>query len=186
MLIQGWKEHFPEFWPKGNRFFSTPGAIEPGKVAVLNLAGPGGVTAPGGAALISTGIMVIYADDESFSFMTPEGHIFAGMITFSAYEEGGSTWAQIQALIRANDPLYEMGARVGVVHKTEDVFWHQTLENLARHFGATPGAVEQVNVLVDPRMQWNQVGNIWHNAAIRTGLYLAGAPLRWVKSLFAQ
>ena len=28
--------------------------------------------------------MVIYADDESFSFMTPQGHMFAGMITFSA------------------------------------------------------------------------------------------------------
>ena len=31
---------------------------------------------------LATGILVIYADDESFTFMTPEGHMFAGMITF--------------------------------------------------------------------------------------------------------
>ena len=48
------------------------------------MAGPGGMTAPGGGPLISTGVMVIFADDESFSFMTPQGHMFAGMITFSA------------------------------------------------------------------------------------------------------
>jgi len=43
--------------------------------------------APGGKGLVSTGVLVIYEDEESFSFMTPEGHIFAGMITFSSYED---------------------------------------------------------------------------------------------------
>ena len=85
-VIKGWKENFPKFWPEGNHFYGDPGIV-PGQVAVLNLAGPGGLTAPGGGPLISTGIMVIYADDESFSFMTPQGHMFAGMITFSAETE---------------------------------------------------------------------------------------------------
>ena len=104
-LITVWKAEFPNLWPDGNRFFGTVGQIEPGDVALLNISGPGGAT-------ISTGILVIFADAESFSFMTPQGHIFAGMITFSAHEDDGVTVAQIQALVRASDPLYEIGCRV--------------------------------------------------------------------------
>jgi hypothetical protein len=154
-LIAVWKAEFPNFWPSGNRFYGAARGVQPGEVAVLNLAGPGGFTGPGGTPLISTGIMVIYADETSFSFMTPEGHIFAGMITFSAQEDDETTVAQIQALIRANDPLYEMGCRVGVVHKAEDEFWHATLRSLAARFGVN-GFPQQRNVLVDPRVQWRE------------------------------
>jgi hypothetical protein len=183
-LVKAWKENFPQFWPEGNRFYGRVGGMQPGDVALLNLAGPGGVQGPGGMPLISTGVMVIYADEESFSFMTPEGHMFAGMITFSAYQESG-TVAQVQALIRANDPLYEISFRLGLGHKMEDAFWQQTLENLAAFFGAS-GSVTQQNVLVDARLQWSQAGNLWHNAAIRTGIYLALAPVRWVKGIFKR
>ena len=62
---------------------------------------------------LSTGVMVLYADDESFTLMTPEGHMFAGWITFSAAGDGEATVAQAQLLIRANDPLYEVGAHAG-------------------------------------------------------------------------
>jgi hypothetical protein len=170
-LIKIWKAEFPNFWPAGNRIYAPLTGLNAGQVAVLNLAGPGGMTAPGGAPLISTGVMVIYSDDVSFSFMTPEGHIFAGMITFSAHEEEGATVAQIQALIRANDPIYELGCRVGVVHKTEDDFWHATLRSLAARFGVN-GQPQQRNVLVDSRVQWSQMKNVWHNSAIRTAFYL--------------
>jgi hypothetical protein len=37
-----------------------------------------------GAPVVSTGVLVLYADDTSFSFISPEGHMFVGMITFSA------------------------------------------------------------------------------------------------------
>jgi hypothetical protein len=30
------------------------------------------------------------------------------------------------------------------------------------------------------------MGNVWHNAAVRTGLYMLGAPFRWVAGLFKQ
>ncbi|MBK8902396.1 MAG: hypothetical protein IPM53_14510 [Anaerolineaceae bacterium] len=163
-LVAEWKAHFPEFWPKGNRFFGAVGGVAPGDVAVLNVAGPGGMK-------LSTGIRVIYADEESFSFMTPEGHMFAGMITFSSFVTEGQTIAQIQALIRANDPVYEMSFRLGFGHKAEDAFWHQTLRNLAGHFGTT-GTVSQNNVLVDKRVQWAEAKNIWQNAAIRTAVYM--------------
>ena len=184
-VIKGWKENFPKYWPEGNHFYGDPGIV-PGQVAVLNLAGPGGLTAPGGGPLISTGIMVIYADDESFSFMTPQGHMFAGMITFSAETEDAVTIAQVQALIRASDPIYELGCRLGVVHKNEDAFWKGTLTNLAASFGVQGQAVSQKTTLVDPKMQLGQTGNVWHNAAIRTGLYIAATPVRWARGLVTR
>lgn len=163
-LITEWKGHFPEFWPSGNRFYGSVSGVAPGDVVVLNVAGPGGMR-------LSTGIRVIYADEESFSFMTPEGHMFAGMITFSSYEESGHTIAQIQALIRANDPVYELSFRLGFGHKAEDVFWQQTLKNLAAHL-KTSGSVSQRNVLVDKKVQWTEAKNVWQNAAIRTVIYM--------------
>jgi hypothetical protein len=181
-VIRTWKANFPKFWPKGNRFYAPLTDIQPGDVAILNLAGPGGVTGPGGMPVISTGIMVIYADDESFSFMTPEGHILAGLITFSAYEDDGAPVVQVQVLIRAYDPLYELTFRMGVGHKTEDDFWCHTLTALAAHFGVK-GEVKQKTTLVDPNVQWAEAKNIWHNAAIRTALYIAATPLRWVRGL---
>jgi hypothetical protein len=156
--------------------------IAPGEVAVLNLAGPMGITAPGGKPLISTGIMVIYVDDESFSFMTPEGHMFAAIITFSAHEESGATIAQVHALVRANDPVYELSFRLGFGHKSEDGFWQGTLENLASHYGIR-GQVEQHREVLDPSVQWSQAKNIWQNAAIRTGFYMMGTPFRWVRDV---
>jgi hypothetical protein len=178
-VIKVWKENFPKYWPKGNRFYGSGGGIVPGEVAVLNLAAPGGITGPGGMPLISTGVMVIYADEESFAFMTPEGHMFAGMITFSAFEEGGVTVVQVQALVRANDPLYEISFRIGFGHKSEDSFWRQTLENLSKEFGVN-GYVQQTVSVEDPRVQWSQAKNIWKNAAIRTAINLPGRFFRQI------
>ncbi len=163
-IISRWKANFPKYWPDGNYFYGAIGRIEPGDVAVLNLAGPAGK--------VSTGIRVIYADDESFSFMTPQGHTFAAMITFSASSESDDDiWVQVQALIRASDPIFEIGCRMGIVHRMEDKFWHGTLKNLAADFGADV-VVEQKNVLVDKKIQWSQAKNVWHNSAIRSGIYL--------------
>jgi hypothetical protein len=40
------KAHFPEFWPKGNRFAGALAGISPGDVALLDLAIGGGVKLP--------------------------------------------------------------------------------------------------------------------------------------------
>jgi hypothetical protein len=175
-VIARWRADFPSYWPEGNNIYASSAGIAPGEVGVLNLKGPGGMP-------LSTGVLVIYADDVSFSFMTPEGHMFAGMITFSAQEDEGATLAQVQALVRANDPVYEMSFRLGFGHKAEDKFWADTLKNLAQDFGVTGIAVEQKVTLVDPRVQWGEAGNIWHNAAIRTTLY---APGRAMKRVFGR
>ena len=171
-VVAAWKANFGSFWPEGNRFYGSLQGITPGDVAVLNLSAPGGLP-------LSTGVLVIYADDHSFSFMTPQGHMFAGMITFSAYEEEGATQAEIGVLIRASDPIYEIGCRLGLVHRAEDTFWAQTLEQLAAHFGASGRARTQTS-RVDNKVQWRQAGNVWHNAAIRSALY---APIQVVRSL---
>src|SRR4029077_11906342 len=122
-----WKEEFPAFWPRGSQFHAPLTGISPGEVALLQ-------ASLGGGLKLSTGILVIYADEESFTFMTPQGHMFAGWITFSAFEDGGVTVAQAHVLMRASDPLYEMGMTFGG-HKQEDRHWEHTLQSLAQAFG---------------------------------------------------
>ena len=170
-VIKTWKDNFPMFWPKGNRFNAPLTGIAPGEVALLNLSMPIGMR-------LSTGVMVLYADDESFTLMTPQGHMFAGWITFSSYEDDGCTIAQSQVLIRANDPMYEIGFRLGGYAK-EDRFWQDTLKSLAEYFGVK-APVQTLKVCVDPKLQWSQAKNIWHNSAIRTTLYTVSTPVRWV------
>jgi hypothetical protein len=175
-VVKTWKEHFGEFWPKGNRFFGPLTGIAPGEVAVLNL----NLMTPGGTKL-STGVLVLYADEESFTLMTPQGHIFAGWITFSAHEEDGVTVAQAEILMRASDPFYEVGM-VLFGHRLENRFWEQTLTNVAARYGVRTKAQTTVEC-VDTRYQWRRVTNVWHNAAIRTAFYLATTPVRRVGRL---
>ena len=171
-VIKVWKENFPHFWPKGNRFYVPLTGIAPGEVALIKMAMPGGMP-------LSTGVMVLYADDESFTLMTPQGHMFAGWITFSACEGDDCTIAQAQVLLRANDPLYEIGFRLGAF-KLEDLFWQKTLNSLAKQFGVD--AVVQTHIeCVDPRVQWSYAKNVRYNAAFWTALYTATAPIRWLQ-----
>jgi hypothetical protein len=176
-VIKVWKERFPQFWPKGNRFYGPLTGIAPGEVALLNLS-MGGVK-------LSTGIMVIYADEESFSFMNPQGHMFHGMITFSAFVEDGVTVAQAQALIRAQDPLFELAMTFGG-HRKEDRFWLLTLAALAAHLGCEDAEPDKQRVCVDRRRQWRQARNIKHNSAIRSGAYMMGAPFRAIAKPFRR
>lgn len=175
-VIKVWKENFASFWPKKSRFFGPIAAISPGDVALLNVRA--------GGVKLSTGILVLYADDVSFSFMTPEGHMFNGMITFSAHTEEGVTVAQVQGLIRAQDPMYELGMTFGG-KGAEDRMWLHTLQSLAAHFGVETRATVN-RVCVDKRRQWNQWRNIKKNAAMRSGLHMLGAPIRALKRPFTR
>jgi hypothetical protein len=169
-LIAVWKEHFGTFWPKKARFVAPLSGIAPGEVAALRLSMPGGLR-------LSTGVLVLYADDESFTLMTPQGHMFAGWITFSAFPDpDGVTCAQAQVLMRASDPLYEIGLTMGGSGE-EDRHWEHTLRELARHFGVE-GEVTSESVCVDRRRQWSNATNVWQNAGVRSGLYAGMAPIR--------
>jgi hypothetical protein len=171
-VISVWKEHFAEFWPANSRFFGPLTGIAPGEVAILNLA-------VGGMPL-STGVLVLYADEESFTLMTPQGHMFAGWITFSAYEDDDETLVQAQVLMRASDPIYELGLRFGG-HKQEDVFWQHTLGQLAKYFDVEASVAVEC-ICVDKKLQWSQAKNVWHNSAIRTTLHTAKTPARWFRT----
>lgn len=169
-VIGRWKTRFSSYWPEGNGFYGSRPRIEAGEVAVINLETP--IRSP-----IATGIAVVQADDDSFSFVTPQGHIFAGVIHFSAYFDPGRgatgvTVAQVELIVRAGDPLFEIGVRLGLVPRQEDTFWRKTLTNLAADFGANGAQVEMESALLDRRMRWRAAGNVWHNAVIRTTLYL--------------
>jgi hypothetical protein len=178
--IATWKAHFAEFWPSGSRFQGPLTGIGPGDVALLDVGVGGGVR-------LSTGVFVLYADEESFTLMTPQGHMFAGWITFSAERAGGSgsaqaaeadrpTFVQTQVLMRANDPLYELAMSMGG-HGKEDQFWVHTLTALGRYLGAPPAAVRTRTVCIDPRRQWKQAGAVWHNAMVRTALQRMAAAI---------
>lgn len=164
-VISRWKNKFPDYWPEGSSFYSTWPRIEEGEVAVINLEGPAGST-------IATGVAVIHSDEHSFSFITPQGHIFAGVIHFSAHWDGEQSVAEIGTIMRAGDPLFEIGARLGIIHRQEDNFWRKTLTRLAADFGVHGQPVEFSRQLIDRRIRWRAVTNLWHNSAIRTTLYM--------------
>jgi hypothetical protein len=167
--IATWREHFPEFWPKGNRFAGALTGINPGDVALLDLSIGGGVK-------LSTGVFVLYADAESFTLMTPQGHMFAGWITFSAEREGDTTTVQAQVLMRANDPLYEIAMTLGG-HRKEDKFWAATLTALGRRLGLPDPRVETRSTCVDSKRQWRHARNVWHNSMVRSVLQMISAPV---------
>lgn len=158
-IISVWKERFQEFWYPTNRFYAPAGGIAPGEIALI--AGGKGPTR------VTTGVRVIYADERSWSYMTPEGHPWAAIITFSAHEESEEvSVARIHLLVRANDPLYEASFRV-YTSRLEDKIWTHTLTQVAAHFGSSEPVSLEVH-LVDRRRQWAYVGNIWKNSAVRT------------------
>ena len=169
-----WRAHFPDFWPAGNRFAGALTGINPGDVALLDLAVGGGVK-------LSTGVFVLYADAESFTLMTPQGHMFAGWITFSAERTGegpvaGSTVVQAQVLMRASDPIYEIGMTLGG-HAKEDKFWIATLSALGDRLGVPDAPVTASTSCVDPRRQWRHAGSIWHNSMVRSVLQTLLSPV---------
>jgi hypothetical protein len=177
-VIAAWKEHYGEFWPAGNRFSAPLTGLAPGEVGVIRSAQ--------GPMQLSTGVLVLYADDESFTFMTPEGHPFAGWITFSASAEGDApVAAQVQALIRASDPIYEVMFKLGF-GKVEDQMWVHTLTQLAAYFGVHGQSVETSITCVDRRRQWAHAGNVWQNAGIRSSIHTVGAPVRFLARPFRR
>ena len=175
--VRVWKEHFPEFQPPNSRFYPSMAGVAPGEVLFIS-ASVGGMP-------VYTGVRVIYADDESFTVMTPEGHPESGWNTFSAYrDEDGTTVAQIQSLARANDPIYELGFRV-VGATEQERLWTHVLKSLAAHFNVNePVTLEKV--CVDPKIQWSQIKNVWHNAGARSMLYTFAGPGRWVRGLMRR
>jgi len=174
-VVATWKAAFPTYWPKGSNFYAPLSGITPGEVALLEVA-----PVPGSPVKMSTGVLVIYADRESFTFMTPEGHALSAWITFSAYRDEDETVVQVQALERTSDPFIELSYIFGA-NRANDRSWEQTLENLARSMGVSEPAVTTVKVCVDRRRQWHYVRNLRHSAAVNMAVSTVTAPARWAR-----
>jgi hypothetical protein len=157
-VVTTWRERYGEFWPEGNEFRSPLAGVEPGEIGLI--------TGHAGPLHLSTGVLVMYADDTSFAFITPEGHPFAGLITFSSdSDEDGTTAAQVELFIRSHTPLVELGMAFGG-HKKEEEMWAATCANLARALGVLQPKVDSKVVCVDRRRQWRRIGNLRHDAVL--------------------
>ena len=84
--------------------------------------------------------------------MTPQGPMFAGWTTFSAERAGEATIVRAHVLMRANDPLYELGMTFGG-HAKEDRFWAQTVTALGTRLGVPDPQVETRSACVDSHRQ---------------------------------
>jgi hypothetical protein len=175
-VVAYWKEHLPDLMPADSRFYPSLTGIKPGEVVLIN------ANVPGVPMPVSTGVLILFADEESFAVMTPQGHPESGFNTFSAFVEGGVTFAQIQSLARANDPIFEFGFRFMGGSKQQEKIWHYVLTTLAAQFNVA-AQVEMRKVCVDARLQWSQAGNVWHNSIIRTTL---DAPVRVTRKVFKR
>jgi hypothetical protein len=168
-VIATWKARFPDFQPASNRFFPSVAGVAPGEVVLINAALQG--------MPIQTGVLVLYADQTSFTLMTPEGHPESGWVTFSAWRAGETTIAQVQSLARASDPIYEIGFTLGG-SAAQEAIWRHVLVSLAEAHGVFDQAIAFEKQRVDQRLQWRHSRNIWHNAALRSLLYALARPFR--------
>jgi len=165
-IIRVWKENFPQFWSKGNRWYAPVTGIVPAAVVPLSFGLPGGVE-----------LFVRFVGDESFTFMTPQGHLLASRITCSAFMENECTVIQLHLLLRATDPLYEMGTRLHVIPVMEHTFWRQTLSALLAHFNMD-APVRISATCLDPQLHWSLFWNSWQHAATGTVVDRLLAPVR--------
>jgi anti-anti-sigma factor len=157
-VIATWKQNVPKLKPPQKQFYPSITGIMPNELVLIDAKTPGGP--------ISTGVMVLYAGAESFTLMTPAGHPEAGWVTFSSYVEDGCTFAQVQVMARAGDPLYELAFRLAGC-KLQDQIWTHVLTALAAQLN-TSGEVQMRKTLLDPKLQWGRAWNIWYNALLRT------------------
>lgn len=161
-VIGALKDGFTRFQPPQNRFYPPSEGFVPGAVVLINAMTPAGP--------LYTGVRILHANDESFTFITPQGHPEAGWVSFDACEKDGVTIARVQGFARASDPLYElafelMGSRV------QERIWRHVLLSLGRHFGIR-GYVSMEKSCVGDDYQWEYMGNLRYNAQIRSLGYL--------------
>jgi hypothetical protein len=166
--IAALKENFHNFQPSFNRFYPSPGGIQAGEIVLIDSSTPGGP--------VSTGVMILYVDERSFTFNTPQGHPECGFVSFSAYEESEGTIVQIFGLARASDPVYEAAFRL-IGSRIQTRIWTHVLTSLAVHLGV-PADLTFEQECVDTSLRWSQIGNVYYNAQIRT---LIHEPKRWFR-----
>ena len=163
-IITAMKQHFPEFQPLINRFYPTKNGIAPGEVVLIDSKTPGG--------FVFTGVLVLYADDTSFSLMTPQGHPEAGWVTFSAIQKKKLIEVMIRGVARASDPFFELAFSIAG-SKLQEGIWKHVLSSLAHHLGVEDN-VRIEKTKIDSSFKWKNILNLWYNAQIRSLPYNIG------------
>jgi hypothetical protein len=166
-VIQQWKANFSRFWPGGNYFYEPLTGLTEGDVALVQSQVAGGLT-------LSTGLVVVQDNPQSFSLLTAKGHVFTGKITFLGRKVANGTVAEVRLLARSADPLVEL-AMLTIGHEMEDEFWETTLTNLARYFG-TQSRVQGKAVCLNPDIHWGRASNLLYNPLWRTAFDLVEDP----------
>jgi anti-anti-sigma factor len=157
-VVLAMQEHFVEFQIPENAFYPTSKGLAPGEMIFIDSRTPGGI--------VSTGVMVLYMDDRSFTFITPQGHPEAGWITFSVDEREDSVYVQIQGLVRASDPFFEVAFSIAG-SKFQETIWKHVLSSLAKYLGVEENVyMKKYRPASD--LQWGKAGNIWYNSQIRS------------------
>ena len=144
------KHGFIRFQPAFNRFYASKAGIQPGEIVLINASTPGGP--------VSTGVVILYADESLFTFATPLGHPECGWVSFSAFEQGNQTIVQILGLARSGDPVYEGAFRMAGA-RVQRRIWTHVLRALAAHLGI-PAEITITEKCIDPEMQWHQARNV--------------------------
>jgi hypothetical protein len=67
----------------------------------------------------------------------------------------------------------------------QERIWTHVLKSLAAHFGVNE-PVTMEKVCVDPKLQWSQIKNLWHNAGARSMLYTMVGAGRWMRGLMRR
>ena len=130
--------------------------------------------------IVSHGRIYVTTMDNMYCIGTADRKPEAGpALEWPQETPGDQTVAQVQVLIRAPDPLMEIALRLGG-HKQEDIFWQQTLGNLARYFGVAAKPETRL-VCLDRRVVWRKAGNMRYNPMFKMVAYTLGAPLRMIE-----
>jgi pyruvate/2-oxoglutarate dehydrogenase complex dihydrolipoamide dehydrogenase (E3) component/anti-anti-sigma regulatory factor len=161
------KENFPRYQPSFNRFYASQRGISAGEIVLIDSSTPGGP--------VSTGVMVLYSDERSFTFNTPQGHPECGFVSFSSQEQEGGIVVQIVGLARAGDPLYETAFRF-LGSKIQTRIWKHVLTSLALDLGVQP-MISAHQECIDRTIRWREMKNFYYNAQLRT---LVHEPKRWL------
>lgn len=177
-VMQLWKERFPEFHPSESRFYPSMAGIRPGEVLFIDGTVPALPNTPS-ILPVSSGVLVLYVDNTSFTVMTPEGFPESGWNTFSVIQEADTIYAQVQSMARTADPIYEFAFRFLGSSQQQEKIWRHVLLHLAEALGVSGEEITIEKICLDTKIQWPQAKNIWRNAGVNTIFYKLFAPVRW-------
>ena len=167
-LIATWKQRFPDFWPEGSSFYGPLTGIAPGDVALLNMTLPGKMK-------LSTGVMVLYADEESFTLMTPAGphvrrldHVQRHRGRRRYGRPGPGAHARQRPDLRDGADARRAQAGGPLLAADAHRRWPPTSTTRPRWTRRSSVSTRSAS-----GRRWR---NVWHSSAIRSTLYMLGAP----------